>query len=50
MRHAVFSHLNISPAASAALFPALTWAGLAVPVGLSIGIVAVTGDRGVLTH
>jgi len=43
MRHAVFSHLNISPAANAALSPALTWAGWAVPVGLSLGIVGVMG-------
>ena len=43
MRHAVFSHLSISPAASAALSPAVTWNGWAVPVGLSLGIVAVMG-------
>ncbi len=33
MRHAVFDHLNISPAASAALSPAVTWDGWAVPGG-----------------
>ena len=43
MRHAVFSHLNVSPAASAALSPAVTWNGWAVPVGASLGIVAVMG-------
>ena len=43
MRHAVFSHLGISPAANAALSPAVTWAGWAVPVGLSLGIVAAMG-------
>lgn len=43
MRHAVFSHLNVSPAASAALPPAVTWNGWAVPVGALLGIVAVTG-------
>jgi ABC-2 type transport system permease protein len=43
MREAVFSHLGISPATSAALSPAVTWFGWAVPVGLSIGIVAVMG-------
>ena len=43
MRHAVFSHLSISPAASAALSPAITWDGWAVPVGVSLGIVAVMG-------
>jgi len=43
MRHAVFSHLSISPAANAALSPPITWAGWAVPIGLSLGIVAVMG-------
>jgi ABC-2 type transport system permease protein len=43
MRHAVFSHLSISPAANAALSPPVTWAGWAVPVGLSLGIVAAMG-------
>ena len=43
MRYAVFSHLNISAAASAALSPPLTWDGWAVPVGVSLGIVAVMG-------
>ena len=43
MREAVFSHLGISPATSAALSPAVTWFGWAVPVGLSIAIVAVMG-------
>ena len=39
VRHTDFSHLNISPAANAAL----SWAGSAVPVGRSPAIVAVTG-------
>ena len=43
MRHAVFAHLSISPAASAALSPAVTWDGWAVPVGVSLGIVAMMG-------
>jgi ABC-2 type transport system permease protein len=43
MREAVFSHLSVSPAASAALAPAVTWDGWAVPVGVSLGIVAVMG-------
>jgi ABC-2 type transport system permease protein len=43
MRHAVFDHLSISPAASAALSPAVTWDGWAVPVAVSLGIVAVMG-------
>lgn len=43
MRHVVFSHLSISPAANAALSPPVTWDGWAVPVGLSLGMVAVMG-------
>jgi ABC-2 type transport system permease protein len=43
MRDAVFSHLSISPAASAALSPPVTWNGWPVPVGVSLGIVAVMG-------
>jgi ABC-2 type transport system permease protein len=43
MRHAVFSHLSITPAANEALSPPVTWAGWAVPVGLSLAIVAVMG-------
>jgi ABC-2 type transport system permease protein len=43
MRHAVFSHLSVSPLAAATLSPSLTWAGWPVPVGLSLGIVAVMG-------
>jgi ABC-2 type transport system permease protein len=43
MRHAVFAHLSISPAASAALSPHVTWEGRAVPLGVSLGIVAVMG-------
>jgi ABC-2 type transport system permease protein len=43
MRHAVFSHLNISAAANAALSPPITWDGWAVPVGLSVGMVAIIG-------
>jgi ABC-2 type transport system permease protein len=43
MRYAVFSHLNVSPAASAALSLAVTGNGWAVPVGVSPGIVAVMG-------
>jgi ABC-2 type transport system permease protein len=43
MRDAVFSHLSVSAAASAQLSPAVTWDGWAVPVGLSLGIVAVMG-------
>jgi ABC-2 type transport system permease protein len=43
MRRAVFSHLNISPAALHALAPGVTWGGWVVPVGLSLGIVALMG-------
>jgi ABC-2 type transport system permease protein len=41
MRHAVFSHLAVSPAATAALSPGITWGGWVVPTGLSLGIVAI---------
>jgi len=43
MRHAVFDHLPISPQALQALSPGVTWAGWLVPLGLSLGIVAVMG-------
>jgi ABC-2 type transport system permease protein len=43
MRHAVFEHLSVSPAAAAALSPGITWDGWLVPVGLSIAMVAVMG-------
>jgi ABC-2 type transport system permease protein len=43
MRHAVFSHLNIPPEMVNTLSPGLTWFGWPVPVGVSLGIVAVMG-------
>ena len=43
MRHAVFTHLNISEAAMQAMSPGITWAGWQVPILLSLGIVAVMG-------
>jgi ABC-2 type transport system permease protein len=43
MRHAVFSHLNMAPAAAAALSPGVTWDGWLVPIGLSLGMVALMG-------
>jgi len=43
MRHAVFSHLTVSPLAARTLSPAITWDGWAVPLGLCIGMVAVMG-------
>jgi ABC-2 type transport system permease protein len=43
MRHAVFSHLSMPAAAEQRLSPAITWAGWEVPLGLSLGIVAIMG-------
>jgi ABC-2 type transport system permease protein len=43
MRHAVFSHLNIPPLALHKIAPGVTWNGWEVPVGLSLGIVALMG-------
>ena len=43
MRDAVISHLSISPLAVDTLSPGITWNGWVVPLGLSLGIVAVMG-------
>jgi ABC-2 type transport system permease protein len=43
MRRAVFSHLNIGPSAMNVLAPGVSWGGWIVPLGLSLGIVAVMG-------
>lgn len=43
MRHVVFSHLSLSPAAARALDPGLTWNGWSVPVGLQLVILAALG-------
>src|ERR1700729_3205160 len=43
MRRAVFSHLNLSPAALHQLAPGVSWFGWTVPLGLSLGIVAIMG-------
>ena len=43
MRRLVFSHLDISPAARAALDPGVTWSGWRVPTLLEAGVVAVLG-------
>jgi ABC-2 type transport system permease protein len=43
MRHAVFSHLSVPPAATAALDPGVSRSGWHVPDGLSLGMVAVIG-------
>ena len=43
MRHAVFDHLSLNPAAIQALSPGITWGGWTVPIALSLGIVAAMG-------
>jgi ABC-2 type transport system permease protein len=43
MRHAVFSYLNMPALYQHQLSPAITWVGWPVPLGLSIGLVAVIG-------
>jgi len=43
MRHAVFSHLSISPLARQALDPAVTWWGWRVPVFLEAGVIVALG-------
>jgi ABC-2 type transport system permease protein len=43
MRHAVFSHLSMPAAFEQRFSPAITWAGWQVPLGLSLGIVAIMG-------
>jgi ABC-2 type transport system permease protein len=43
MRHAVFSHLTVSPLALRALSPGITWGGWVVPLGLCLTMVAVMG-------
>jgi ABC-2 type transport system permease protein len=43
MRHAVFSHLAMPASFQQQLAPAITWDGWAVPLGLSVGLVAAMG-------
>jgi ABC-2 type transport system permease protein len=43
MRHAVFSRLDVSPAAMQTLDPPLTWNGWPVPIGLQLLILAAMG-------
>ncbi|GII78654.1 transport permease protein [Sphaerisporangium rufum] len=43
MRHAVFTHLAVSPAAARTLNPGVHWFGHRVPIGLELGIVALMG-------
>jgi len=44
MRHAVFTHLSVSPLALQALSPGVTWDGWLVPLGLSLAMVAAMGS------
>jgi ABC-2 type transport system permease protein len=48
MRHAVFSYLAMPAQFQERLAPAITWDGWAVPIGLSVGLVAAMG-LGMLT-
>jgi ABC-2 type transport system permease protein len=43
MRNAVFSHLNLPSSVVAELSHTVTWNGWPVPIGLSLGIVAIIG-------
>ncbi|HEY7262002.1 MAG TPA: ABC transporter permease [Trebonia sp.] len=43
MRHAVFSHLSLPARAFNVLSPGVTWFGWEVPIGVSLGIVALMG-------
>ena len=43
MRHVVFGHLDLSPAAVRALDPPLTWLGWPVPMGLQLVVLAALG-------
>jgi ABC-2 type transport system permease protein len=43
MRHAVFTHLDVSPQATAALNPGVHWFGWHVPVGVELIIIALMG-------
>jgi daunorubicin resistance ABC transporter membrane protein len=43
MRHAIYSFVDLSPAAAEAFDPQLTWSGWAVPVGLQLLILASLG-------
>jgi ABC-2 type transport system permease protein len=43
MRHAVFSHLTMPAVFEQHLSPTITWAGWPVPLGLSLGMVAIMG-------
>jgi ABC-2 type transport system permease protein len=43
MRHAVFGYLNLPAPDLQQLAPGITWGSWVVPVGVSLGIVAVMG-------
>ncbi len=43
MRHVVFSHLDLSASAAAALDPRITWNGWPVPVALQLVVLAALG-------
>src|SRR4029077_13487400 len=43
MRRAIFSHLNVSPAAREALIPGVTWFGWRVPTLLEAAVIAILG-------
>jgi ABC-2 type transport system permease protein len=43
MREAVFSHLDITPAAARALDPGISWNAWRVPNSLALGLVAMNG-------
>ncbi len=43
MRHAVFSHLSMPAVFEQHLAPSITWLGWPVPIGLSLGMVAIMG-------
>jgi daunorubicin resistance ABC transporter membrane protein len=43
MRHAIFSHVDLSPEAASTLNPPLTWGGWAVPIPLQLLILVVLG-------
>jgi ABC-2 type transport system permease protein len=43
MRHAVFSHVDLTPAAARVLDPPLTWNGWPVPVALQLLVLTALG-------
>jgi ABC-2 type transport system permease protein len=43
MRRAIFSHIDVSPAARQALDPGITWFGWRVPTALEVAVIAILG-------